>query len=214
MFAGIIHHQIQESIMSITLNPTANGRMPRKNLSDQLDRLDRILDGLDGALAGAITEAVKDAVSTSVAEAVRVTLIEIVTNPDVIALLRGGSLAAFQASPKVAARVTVVDRIRQGVSAAWKWSLRKLKAIGLAITTRARSIRAGVVGTVRSVNMVWRLKRPLLIALGVGSVMGAVAYASSPWMAAILSGIAATGATLGAQLALWTRRLFASFSMR
>ena len=204
--------------MSITLNPTANGRMPRKNLSDQLDRLDRILDGLDGALAGAITEAVKDAVSTSVAEAVRVTLIEIVTNPDVIALLRGGSLAAFQASkeasPKVATRVTVVDRIRQGVSAAWKWSLRKLKAIGLAIATRARSIRAGVVGTVRSVNMVWRLKRPLLIALGVGSVMGAVAYASSPWMAAILSGIAATGATLGAQLALWTRRLFAGFSMR
>ena len=204
--------------MSITLNPTANGRLPRKNLSDQLDRLDRILDGLDGALAGAITEAVKDAVSTSVAEAVRVTLIEIVTNPDVIALLRGGSLAAFQASreasPKVAARVTVVDRIRQGVSAAWKWSLRKIKAIGLAIATRARSIRAGVVGTVRSVNMVWRLKRPLLIALGVGSVMGAVAYASSPWMAAILSGIAATGATLGAQLALWTRRLFAGFSMR
>ena len=204
--------------MSITLNPTANGRLPRKNLSDQLDRLDRILDGLDGALAGAITEAVKDAVSTSVAEAVRVTLIEIVTNPDVIALLRGGSLAAFQASreasPKVAARVTVVDRVRQGVSAAWKWSLRKLKAIGLAIMSRARSIRAGVVGTVRSVNMVWRLKRPLLIALGVGSVMGAVAYASSPWMAAILSGIAATGATLGAQLALWTRRLFPGFSMR
>jgi len=204
--------------MSITMNPTTNGRMPRKNLSDQLDRLDRILDGLDGALAGAITEAVKDAVSTSVAEAVRVTLIEIVTNPDVIALFRGGIPAAPQATsesnPKVPSRVTLVDRIRQGISTAWKWSLTKVKAVGQAITSRARNIRAGVVGGVRKINMIWRLKRPLLIALGVGSVMGAVAYASSPWMAAILSGIAATGATLGAQLALWTRRLFAGFSMR
>ena len=204
--------------MSITMNPTTNGRMPRKNLSDQLDRLDRILDGLDGALAGAITEAVKDAVSTSVAEAVRVTLIEIVTNPDVIALLRGGIPAAPQATsesnPKVPSRVTLVDRIRQGISAAWKWSLTKVKAVGQAITSRARNIRAGVVGGVRKVNMIWRLKRPLLIALGVGSVMGTVAYASSPWMAAVLSGIAATGATLGAQLAIWTRRLFAGFSMR
>ena len=204
--------------MSITMNPTTNGRMPRKNLSDQLDRLDRILDGLDGALAGAITEAVKDAVSTSVAEAVRVTLIEIVTNPDVIALFRGGIPAAPQATsesnPKVPSRVTLVDRIRQGISAAWKWSLTKVKAVGQAITSRARNIRAGVVGGVRKVNMIWRLKRPLLIALGVGSVMGTVAYASSPWMAAVLSGIAATGATLGAQLALWTRRLFAGFSMR
>ena len=204
--------------MSITMNPTANGRIPRKNLSDQLDRLDRILDGLDGALAGAITEAVKDAVSTSVAEAVRVTLIEIVTNPDVIALFRGGIPAAPQATsesnPKVPSRVTLVDRIRQGISTAWKWSLTKVKAVGQAITSRARNIRAGVVGGVRKINMIWRLKRPLLIALGVGSVMGTVAYASSPWMAAVLSGIAATGATLGAQLALWTRRLFASFSMR
>ena len=204
--------------MTITANPTANGRMPRKNLSSQLDRLDSILDGLDQALAGAITDAVKEAVATSVADAVRVTLVEIVTNPDVIALLRGNFPAAPPATaepnPKAANRVTLVDRIRKSVSAAWKWSLSKVKAVGQAIKSRARNVRTGIVGGVRKVNMVWRLKRPLLIALGVGSIMGSVAYASSPWVAAVLSGIAATGATLGAQLALWTRRLFAGFSMR
>jgi hypothetical protein len=43
-----------------------NGRLPRKTLSAQLDRLDDILDGLADSLNGAVAQAVKDAVGLAV----------------------------------------------------------------------------------------------------------------------------------------------------
>jgi hypothetical protein len=79
------NHNLQNErnrTMTTTTSPSNNGRLQRKSLSSQLDRLDNILDGLDGALTGAITDAVKDAVSTAIAEAVRATLIEVVSNPE------------------------------------------------------------------------------------------------------------------------------------
>jgi hypothetical protein len=53
----------------------SNGQ-PRKTLASQLDRLDRILDGLDAALAGAVQEAVEQAVK----QAVQAVLTEVLTN--------------------------------------------------------------------------------------------------------------------------------------
>ena len=74
--------------MTMTLNHSANSGQ-RKSLSGQIDRLDSILDGLDQALQGAITDAVKEAVSVAVTEAVHRTVIEIVSHPQILQLLRG-----------------------------------------------------------------------------------------------------------------------------
>lgn len=197
--------------MSVTTMPHANGRQQqRKSLSSQLDRLDSILDGLDGALSGAITDAVKEAVTTATAEAVRATLIEVITNPDLIALLRGGALPIAQPHVPVA---TIPDEAAlpqpNAISRAWRWSINKLKAVGQGIKSRVRSARDGVVSTYRQASSIWSLRRPVLIALGVGAVIGVTCYASSPWLAGVVSGVAASVAALGVQLAAWARRVFA-----
>ena len=72
-------------------NNKLNGA-PRKQLSEQLDRLDTIIDALDAAPA----QAVRDAVAGAVREAVVAVNAELSTNPDVLAPSRP---AAAQAAP-------------------------------------------------------------------------------------------------------------------
>src|SRR4051812_2393852 len=48
-----------------------NGRVQRKSLGDQIDRLHSILDGLSDALAGSVTDAVHGAVAAVVGDVVR-----------------------------------------------------------------------------------------------------------------------------------------------
>jgi len=207
--------------MTVTLNPQLNGSRQRKSLAGQLDRLDSILDGLDGALSGAITDAVKQAVSTAVAETVRATLAELFTSPDLLALIRGNLFPAAtpaqdadNSAPASAPRPNAVRRVSQAVANAWAWSLKKLKALSQTVASPVRSVCQGTVTTYRQINAVWRLRRPILIAAGVGAVVGVVVgYVSAPWLAGVVSGVSAMSATLGAQLAVWTRRLFGGFSM-
>ena len=73
--------------MTSTMNAAVNARR-RPTLSEQIDRLDRTLDGLAEALNEAVADAVKSAVGAAVREAVQATLTEILTNPDVLARLR------------------------------------------------------------------------------------------------------------------------------
>jgi len=206
--------------MTVTMKPNSNGNVQRKSLASQLDRLDSILDGLDQALTGAITEAVKEAVSTAVSEAVRATLIEVVTNPDVLALLRGGiapvasvQVSASAAADSAAPRPTVVGRVRRFVSSSWKRALAKVRGVGAGVAQRIRSVRDGIKATYQGISAIWRLKRAVLIALGIGAAVGVVGYVASPWCAGVIGGIGAMGTALGAQLAFWTRRLFAGFAV-
>ena len=59
-------------------SPMTNGKPQRKQLADQLDRLDAILD----CLAGGLNEAVADAAREGTRLAVKDAIIEILTNPD------------------------------------------------------------------------------------------------------------------------------------
>src|SRR5688500_14001723 len=67
--------------MSATATAT-NGK-PRKQLSDQLDRLDSIIDVLAEGLPGAVTDACREGARAAVKDAI----IEIVSNPELRALL-------------------------------------------------------------------------------------------------------------------------------
>lgn len=49
---------------------TANGRPQRKQLSDQLDRLDELLNGLADAIPGAVADAVRESLGEAVKHAV------------------------------------------------------------------------------------------------------------------------------------------------
>jgi hypothetical protein len=62
------------------MTTNADGRT-RKSLSEQIDRLDAILDGLGDALNEAVAAAVSEAAGRAVREAVQAVLAEVLTNP-------------------------------------------------------------------------------------------------------------------------------------
>jgi hypothetical protein len=197
----------------MTATATANGKPQRKSLASQLDRLDSMLDGLDQGLQGAITDAVKEAVTIAVAEGVRTALVELATNPELLAVIRGGVPA--EPTPAVTAPETKPEskpwhhRVRQGLSRVWQGTIGKLRAVTNAVTSRVRAVRDGVTGSVRQVNRLFGLKKPLLLATGVGLVAGVVAYLAAPWVAGVCCGMAAATAAMGVQIAAWARRMLA-----
>ncbi len=67
-----------------------NGRA-RKSLADQIDRLDRTLDGLSDGLNDAVAQAVKEAVSVAVEQAISQVLRELLDNPLLLAQLQGAA---------------------------------------------------------------------------------------------------------------------------
>jgi len=77
--------------MTATSNPNAQ---PRKQLSDQLDRLDGILDALSDGLHEAVASAVEAAVGRAVERAVQSVLSEVIYNPAVRDVLGRGAAPA------------------------------------------------------------------------------------------------------------------------
>ena len=66
------------------MNATLNGRPQRKQLADQLDRFDAIIDGF----ADALPQAVADATREGTRAAVRDILGELLRDPEILARLR------------------------------------------------------------------------------------------------------------------------------
>lgn len=191
--------------MSITTPPTVNGRRDsRPSLGQQIDRLDRILDGLAEAIPATVADSIKQSVAVAVGEAVRATILEIAASPELIAQLRQAPAPEPEKKPQ-----TVVGRIGAFVGGAWNRLVSKCKAAGGAIMGTSRKVG----GAVDELNRVWSLRTPVLIALGVGTVFGVTVALSSPWLSGILSGISAAAATLGAQFIAFTRRMCARLSM-
>ena len=194
--------------MTATCTPSTNGRKEsRRSLSEEIDRFDQMLDGLAEAIPATIAEAVKDATSTAVAEAVRATLLEIAAHPELLAMLRPPGAAAVKPASEV--KNAPPSRIGSVIALAWKRAIGKLKAAGHAVLAPVR----GVAGAAREINKLWNLRRPVIIALGVGIAVGTAGALSAPWLAGVLSGVGAAGTMLFGQFAAWTRRVFVGFSM-
>src|SRR5881392_675656 len=73
----------------------ANGKAPaRKQLSDQLDRLDAMIDTLAEGLNAAVTDACREGARA----AVREVLMELISNPDLMAAVRTSAAPSPPAS--------------------------------------------------------------------------------------------------------------------
>ena len=64
-----------------------NGRRP--TLSDSIDRLDHILDGLSEAIPATVRDALRESVAAAVAEGVRAALVDVLNGEAVQSLLLG-----------------------------------------------------------------------------------------------------------------------------
>ena len=179
-----------------------NGK-PRKQLSDQLDRLDEQLDkqnaiidalseGLDGAVADAAKEGVK--------EAVKVAVIEMLTDPDLRIALHKATAPAATDKPTIWQRVKA--RIGQGMT---KVQL-AAAAVVAGVVGQVKTVRAAVTSTASRVGFAWQMRKVLLVGLGIGVAVAAVSYVSTHGIAAALSGAGAAATAVAIQAGLWLRK--------
>ena len=204
-----------------TATMSKNGRLPRKSLADQINRLDEILDGLGQAL----NESVGAAVRQVVRETVEVSVREVLCNPELLrtALAQEGTLESGpqevapppqqppnQIRPSVWSRLYATlglvwnkasEKARQVgtyLSMAWKWGFKKLAQGCNRVTELGRSLKVRVVSAALStgamLNQVWRFRSSGGLALGVGLLSSIGSYLAGPAVASLFCGLA--GATL------------------
>src|SRR5476649_2003199 len=200
--------------MTATMLPksTSNGQ-PRKQLADQIDRLDQILTGLSEGLDERINEAVQQAVVFAVRQAVQTTLTEVLTNPDLAARMQHSTPHVETAAAPAATTSTVVTGVRATISHAWQWACRGIGRFGKGVVNRVVAVKQKAQAAFHGANVLWAMKKQILLALGIGVVMAGVTYLATPWLAATLTGLCSTCTAFGVQASLWLRKHIVNFSM-
>ena len=117
---------------------TTNGRPQRKQLADQIDRLDQILDGL----AEGLNEAIADACREGTRQAVKEAVVEILTNPDLRALV-GGTAPAAPADP-APSRPSFWAQVKAKVAAARAAVAGSVAPVAAEVADRCRAAKAAV----------------------------------------------------------------------
>jgi hypothetical protein len=188
--------------MSTTMAP--NGRPQRKQLSDQLDRLDGIID----TLADGLNRAVADAAREGSREAVREILTELLTNPDVLSMIRTavGSMIPAQSVPETTVPPThdPITKSRGMIATAATTVVKRVKAAGTSLVRVVRDVCRSVAVAASAVRHSPRLKKTVLIGVGVGLATAVVATTNHT-VAAALSGIGAAATAVVMQIGGWFR---------
>jgi hypothetical protein len=190
----------------MTTATLANCRPQRKQLSDQLDRLDSILDALSEGLSGAVTDAVRDGVHLAVKHAV----IELMTDPTLRSRLHEAT------APEPA----------QPIKKPGLWARLKAKA-GQAMTAVRRTASHLVDGAVRSVQLVVEaaaesvralqalgsMKKLALVGVAAGIAMAATSFLAPHAVSVAVSGLSGAVAAAAVQVGVWTRRAYRAFTI-
>jgi hypothetical protein len=210
-----------------TTNP--NGRAQRKSLADQIERFDAILDGLAESLHEAVATAVQQAVSQAVRAAVAAAVTELLTNAALLRTLQGQAEPVPAPSPSTLRNRSQISRFRQTccslraqlhqVAAPARAHLGKayarlanqlqrasaaLRAQRDQLVSCGRSLRQALPGLL---VLLWQLRQPLLLAVGIGGAVGLGCYLAGPLVASLTSGLCSIVLSLAAQALLPFRRL-------
>lgn len=194
--------------MSVLAEPM-NGRPHRKQLSDQLDRLDGIIDCLADGLNQAVADAVRDGTQAAIQHLIQETL----ANPETLELLRRTLAAnAVPAVPVPSRKATFLARCKAGLVALKDRAKRGIVA-GCALAKKAVvSAKVAVCktvakakGVVSMCRLAWHLKRAALIGVAIGGIVAAVSLVSHP-VATVLSGVGAAVTAITVQMALHCRK--------
>jgi hypothetical protein len=156
---------------------------PRKQLSEQIDRLDGVIDALDEGLKGAVSDAVREAVGAAVNEAVQAVLLELMTNAELQKAVRQVSAPAEPPAEKEEQENQQPKPSGSLLSRAWG-----------RVRSAARSCAGGLKQTFRAARLAWSLAGDRIKAL----VLAAAACAAGAAYAARSKVAAAVRAALGA----------------
>jgi hypothetical protein len=210
--------------MSATMS--LNGK-PRTQLADQLDRLDAILD----VLGDGLTAAVADAMKAGTAVAVKETLVEVLTNPDLLATLRAG-LAGAEATPNLPvtagpAKQGLFARLRVNLAAAKsaavmtacrvKGSLgraatavrTKLARGAATVVTRAAKVTRAVTAVATLTHVIRHARRAAMTAVILAALVGVLGLFAPHLLTAAVSGLTAAVTVVGLGARDGARRVLA-----
>jgi hypothetical protein len=186
------------------MSATVMNGLPRKQLSDELNRLESQLDRHDqilDALADGLTGAVKDAAVEGTRLAVKDAIVEILTDPALRIALHEATAPA--ATPKAE---SAWAKLKAKIAAAAARARAKVANVSAALRGRVEAATEQAAGLGAAARFAWQLRRVALVGLGVGVVVAGVAYAASHGFAAALSGVGATVTAVVVQAGLWVRR--------
>src|ERR1700720_2521246 len=157
--------------MTATLTNNLPGR-PRRNLNDSIGHLDKMIDGLSEAIPGTIRDTLQETVGAAITEGVRAALLEIVSNPDVLALLRSSlpmpsplAVPLAPGTPQLPLLRTLLTKACSSVVTIARCSKKGVLAVTRAVangTTAALNKLAAFRQRLRSLR---HARRPLLLAL-------------------------------------------------
>jgi hypothetical protein len=195
-------------------NANGSGRTERKSLASQIDRLDEMLEGLSDNLNAAVADAVKDAVRQAVGLAVQVAIKEVLTSPELLDRLRASAAPTQAATNLNPAGPGVFTRMAQTLTGwavkGWAWA----NAAAANTSAAAKACWSEVKGRAAAawtwakvvtwllLRVLLLLRRPLLVAAGVGVVVAVGSYFAGPLVAALVSGAGGVMTTLGALVLL------------
>ncbi len=183
--------------MTATATPSTNGRPQRKQLGDQLDRLDSIIDCLAEALPAAVADACKEGARLAVKDAI----LEILTNPELRAIVAG--VATAPVPPADGPPPAACGPAKPGP---WGRLKARLRAARAAVVGRCRAATAAVAATALTLSAVMPLKKFLLVGAGVGAAVGLASYLCPHGVSAVVGGVCGAATAVGVQVGNWFRR--------
>jgi hypothetical protein len=185
----------------------SNAKPPRKQLSDQLDRLDSILDGLGDGLNGAVAEAVREGTRLAVRDAI----VEIMTDPTLRTKLHEATTPETSAEP-------VHANEKPGF---WKrmktYTGQAVESVGhmasnamTAVKDKVKALSQKAAETVQSIRDLGTLKTTVLV---VGLTVAVVSFLAPHVASAALSGISSAVAVVAVRVGVWLGRTRRALSM-
>ena len=204
---------MSEATMNGRPNATTPSRPQRKQLSDQLDRMDSIVD----ALAEGLPEAVAAACKEGAREALKEAIIEIVTNPEIRALLTN-----MRAEPMPAIPAPAPEAPRK--PSRWERFKAKIATMRDAVCNRVKQLKDKVVDrinlvgqTVNAVSMaageIIPVRRMLVTAVVVGLVVGIACLLTPQKVAATVSAVTSASTAIAVQFGIWLKRAVQRFGL-
>jgi hypothetical protein len=182
---------------------TMNGTKPtRPTLSNQIDRLDGILDGLAEALNESVADAVRGVVAQSVRDSVEEAVREVLADPQLLreAMALHAPVATAAPAPKRTLRSALASTVgwlcalaagkandtATVLSWGWTWCVKKVSEAAQAITFGWDATMAAMPWLA---GLAWRNRGTCFVAVGVGTLIGMLAYFAGPVVASTLCGL-------------------------
>lgn len=194
-----------------TTTASLNGKAPRKQLGDQLDRLDTIIDALADGLPAAVADACKEGARAAVKDAV----IEILTNPELRELIaKIAPVAAVNANatqphaiPAEPTRPGLWARMKAKIQSAQDAIMGWCRIAKQRCITRFWRIKQAIVALTSTLSLMVPTRQILIVGLGLGAMIGVISFICPHWISAILSGVTGACTCVAAQVVMGFLRM-------